>query len=146
MCPLGRYLEWLGFYDHKGHPWILFLFFSWYWSLPSEEFELIANSLSFHIETQRKLILRTLNYLRVSSQDDSHCELSVSFPWVCNSHGELALSYLWYHTMSSPWDGSSELTMQTHRKFTASSKCEPILWVHCECELTECPHNEPTAR
>ena len=48
--------------------------------LPSEEFELTANSLGAHIETQEKLIFRTLSYLTVNSQDDSHCELAVSFP------------------------------------------------------------------
>ena len=46
----------------------------------SEEFELTANSLGAHIETHRKLILRTFSYLTVNSQDDSHCELSVSLP------------------------------------------------------------------
>ena len=46
---------------------------------PSEEFELTANSLSAHIETHGKLILRTLNYPTVNSQDDSHCELPVSY-------------------------------------------------------------------
>ena len=44
----------------------------------SEEFELTANSLGSHIETHGKLILRTLRYLTVNSQDDSHCELAVS--------------------------------------------------------------------
>ena len=47
--------------------------------MPSEEFEVIANSLGAHIETHRKLIMRTLSYLTVNSQDDSHCELAVSF-------------------------------------------------------------------
>ena len=48
-------------------------------SLPSEEFELTANSLGAHIETHCGLILRTLGYLTVNSQDDSLCELAVSF-------------------------------------------------------------------
>ena len=43
---------------------------------PSEEFELKANSLGAHIETQGKLILRTLSYLTLDSQD----ELT---PWAC---------------------------------------------------------------
>ena len=47
---------------------------------PSEEFVLTANSLGAHIKTHRKLILRTLSYLTVNSQDDSHGELAVSFP------------------------------------------------------------------
>ena len=47
---------------------------------PSEEFELAANSLGAHFETHRKLILRIFSYLTVNSQDDSHCELAVSFP------------------------------------------------------------------
>ena len=47
---------------------------------PSEEFKLTANSLGAHIETHSGLILRTLSDLTVNSQDDSHCELAVSFP------------------------------------------------------------------
>ena len=47
---------------------------------PSEEFELTAKSLGVHIGTHGKLILRTLGYLTVNSQDDSHCELAVGFP------------------------------------------------------------------
>ena len=46
-----------------------------------------------HIETHRKLILRTLSYLTVNSQDDSHCEVALGFPFY-NSHSELAVSYL----------------------------------------------------
>ena len=38
--------------------------------LPSEEFEVTANSPSAHIETHGKLILRTLSYLTVNSQDE----------------------------------------------------------------------------
>ena len=45
---------------------------------PSEEFELTPNSPEAHIETHGGLILRTLSHLTVNSQDDSHCELSVS--------------------------------------------------------------------
>ena len=45
---------------------------------PSEEFELTANSLGARIETHGKLILRTISYLTVNSQDDSQCELAVS--------------------------------------------------------------------
>ena len=48
--------------------------------LPSEEFEFTVNSLGAHIETHSGLILRTLSYLTVNSQDDSLCELAVSFP------------------------------------------------------------------
>ena len=40
---------------------------------------LTANSLGTYIETHGKPILRTLSYLTVNSQDDSHCELAVSF-------------------------------------------------------------------
>ena len=47
-------------------------------SIPSEEFEITANSLGAHIESHSGLMLRTLSYLTVNSQDDSHCELSVS--------------------------------------------------------------------
>ena len=38
---------------------------------PSEEFVLTANSLGVHIEDTQ--------YIPVNSQDDSHCELAVSF-------------------------------------------------------------------
>ena len=51
-----------------------------YGMFPIEEFEITANSLGAHIETLGKLILRTLNYVTVNSQDDTHCELSVSYP------------------------------------------------------------------
>ena len=47
--------------------------------IPSKEFELTASSLGAHTETHGKLISRTLSYLTVNSQDDSHCELAVSF-------------------------------------------------------------------
>ena len=30
------------------------------------------------------------------SADDPHCELAVSFPLVCVSHHDLAVSYLWF--------------------------------------------------
>ena len=49
-------------------------------SEPSEKFEFTANSLGAHIDTQRKPILRTFSYLIVNSQDDSYCELAMSFP------------------------------------------------------------------
>ena len=48
--------------------------------VPSEEFELKANSLGPHIKNHGKLILRTLSYLTVKSKDDSHFELALSFP------------------------------------------------------------------
>ena len=38
---------------------------------PNVEFELTANSLGAHTEMQGKLILRTLSYLTVNSQNDS---------------------------------------------------------------------------
>ena len=47
-------------------------------AIPSEEFELTANSLGAHFESHGKGILRTLSYLTVNSLDDSHCELAVS--------------------------------------------------------------------
>ena len=78
--------------------------------LPSEEFELTANSLRAHIETHGGLILRTLSYLTVDSQDESHCVLAVNFPWVCNSHHVLTVSYLWDQPMSPTCSGSNELT------------------------------------
>ena len=37
---------------------------------PSEEFELTANSLGVHVESHGKIILRTLSYLTVNSQDE----------------------------------------------------------------------------
>ena len=59
--------------------------FSWFLvlftraSAPSEEFEFTGNLLGANIETHGKLILRTLIYLTMNSQDDSHSELAVSF-------------------------------------------------------------------
>ena len=50
----------------------------WFGLQPSEEFEATANSLGAHIETRKKLILRTPSYLTVNSQDDSHCEIAVN--------------------------------------------------------------------
>ena len=47
---------------------------------PSEKFDLTDNSLGAHIETHGRLILRTLSYLIVNSQDDSHCKLAMSLP------------------------------------------------------------------
>ena len=61
----------------------------------SEEFLLTANSLEAHIETHGKLILRKFSYLTVNSQDDSHCELAVSFLCICNSHSELTATTAW---------------------------------------------------
>ena len=48
--------------------------------LPSEEFELPAYLLGAFIETHENLILRTLSYLTVNSQDDLYCQLAVNFP------------------------------------------------------------------
>ena len=47
--------------------------------VPSEEYEFTAKSLGAHIENHGKLILRTLGYLAVNSQDYSHCQLAVSY-------------------------------------------------------------------
>ena len=69
------------------------------YTISSEEFELSADSLGAHFETHGVLILRTLSYLTVKSQDDAHCELAVIFSCVCNSHLGL-------------WDHPDELTMQ----------------------------------
>ena len=49
---------------------------------PNEELKLTANSLGAHIETHRKLILRTFSYFTVNSRDDSHYELSVSLHFI----------------------------------------------------------------
>ena len=83
------------------------------WSIPSEEIELTANSLGAHIETHGQLILRTLNYPTMNSQDDSHCELSVC---------ELFVRSSWWahHAVVSV---SSLCELQTHRKTPASSQC-----------------------
>ena len=46
-----------------------------------------------------------------SHKISSHCELAVSFPWVCNSCNELTASTAWLvHRMIS-WIGHSKLTM-----------------------------------
>ena len=71
------------------------------WAFRYFQFELTTNSLAAQSETHGKLIFR------VNWQDDSHCELAVSFPGVCNSHGELTIKYLLDHLMNSPHRGSS---------------------------------------
>ena len=63
---------------------------------PNEEFELTANSLGAHIETHSGLILRTLSYLTMNSQDDSHCEIAVSY---------------WIIPLRPPYSGGRELTV-----------------------------------
>ena len=71
---------------------------------------------------------RTLRYLKVDSQDDSHCVLTVSFPWVCKSHSDLGqavreinrsvsssceftVNYLSVLKMNTPLDNSGELSV-----------------------------------
>ena len=62
----------LNFQPHSGELFQICLFFFCLGDLeiPSEEFEVTANSLGAHIETHGELILRTLMYLTVNSQDE----------------------------------------------------------------------------
>ena len=101
-----------------------FLFQSrWEQYLPSEEYELTANSLGAHIETHGGLIWGNSVSFTVNSQDDSHCELAVSSPWVCNCHNGLTATTAW-------WAAQGDLMnslQQAHGvscKLTASSQCE----------------------
>ena len=52
----------------------------------------------------------------------------IGFPWVCNLHSELAVSYLWDNLMSPPCTGNSELTVSY--KHNLSSSCEfTVSWL-----------------
>ena len=91
------------------------------------------HSLGAHIESHGGLIFRTLSYLTVNSQDDSHCELALSFLWVCNSHSEgTATTARWAdwvisqiaHSKLALWEANSQ---KAHKKLTVWV----ILWVHC---------------
>ena len=60
-CPVsGTIPHFLTIFDTIQHYLALFC------NIPSEEFELTANSLGAHTETHGGLILRTLSYLRVN--------------------------------------------------------------------------------
>ena len=83
-------------------------------SNPSEEFELTANSLGAHIETHGGLILGTLSWLTVNSQDEltlwACCELSMSF--------QLTQWSQCYHcTVSSLGWSHKKLTASSHSEF-----------------------------
>ena len=71
------------------------------------------------------------------------CELSVSFPWVCNSHIELTANTAWWahqdvltnssqqaHPVSCKLTARSPFEFQTHGKLTASLQCKS------SCEFT----------
>ena len=103
--------------------------------------------------THRKLILKLTERScwehSVSSQwthtMSSHCEFAVSFPWVCNSHGELAVTYSWDYQMGSPCS-SSELTVRVANSWKAHSKL--TVWAHHVSSLwanwvsSKWPHRE----
>ena len=95
--------------------------------LPSDEYELTANSLGAHMKvTESSPGMGHFEdiYLAHSVLTRwNHSELVVSFPWLCNSR-ELAVS--------SWWDHPDELTVWV--------ACELILWVHCK--LNERSQNE----
>ena len=100
--------------------------------LPSGEFDLTTNSQEAHIKTHSGLILRSLSYLTVNSQYDSHCELAVSMLWAfrefCNSHRGLAVSYSWDYPMNSLWVG----LLLAHCDLTVIPHSEIFRWAHCE--------------
>ena len=90
-------------------------------------------------ELTLKLTVSSISGHSVTSQwthkiTHTMCELGMSFPWVCNSLGELCVSYLWDHQMSSPSSGSSELTVRVansrkaHRKLTVWAHVLSSLW------------------
>ena len=95
----------------------------------SEEFELTANSPRAHTETHGKLIWGH----SVTSQGTHKMNRTVSFLWVCNSRGELAVSYSWDHPMNSPFSGSSELTVWVANSWKAHRKLK--VWAHLVSSL-----------
>ena len=62
--------------------------------------KLTASSFWSHLSTSQLI-----------NQMMSNCDLDVGPLWICISHRELAVSYLWDQPMSSPCSGSSELSM-----------------------------------
>ena len=90
-----------------------------------------------HFQLTLKLMERSFWGHLVSSQwthkMSPHCELAVSPPWVCNSHHELAVSYLWDHPMSSPCSGSSELTVRVAN--SREAYCKLTVWAHLVSSL-----------
>ena len=99
---------------------------------PSEEFELTANSLAAHIETHSGLILRTLSYFTVTSQDDSHCELSGSLqltPWAHCYHCMVSLSGDLMNSSQQAHCVSCELTESSQQAHSLSHLVSS-LWVN----------------
>ena len=92
---------------------------------PSEESQLT------HLELKLKLVVRSFRWHSVTSRWTHKMTHTVSFLWVCNSHCELAVCYLWDHPVSSPCISSSKLTVSWS---LMSSPCS--LWSHC------LPHGE----
>ena len=65
----------------------------------------------------------------------SHCELAMSFPWVCNSHSELSATTAWRahrvisriaHSKLVVWVENSQ---KAHNKFTVWAHLLSSLWV-----------------
>ena len=80
------------------------------------------------MKTHDKLILKPFIYLTANSQYEftlrACCEPSVSPLWaLC----ELTVSYSWDQPMSSPYSGSSELTV-----ISLLTSLWDIQWAHCE--------------
>ena len=86
-----------------------------------------------HWELTSKLTVDSFWELSVTSQWTHKMTHIVSFPWVCNSHCELAVSYSWDHTMSSPRSGSSERTVIVANSRKAHSKL--TVWAHLVSSL-----------
>ena len=99
-------------------------------SSPSKEFELTANTLWAHMKTHASSFWSHSSTSQRTHKMSSHCELAVSPPWVCNSHHELAVSYSWDQSMSSPCSGSSSLThCDLTANLTVGHSGEPTIWV-----------------
>ena len=69
----------------------------------------------------------------VTSQWTNKMTHTVSFQWVCSSHGKLAVSYSCNHLISSPCSGNSELTVSVANTWKAHSKL--TVWAHLVSSL-----------
>ena len=84
-------------------------------ALPSEEFEVIANTLQAHMKAHGKLILKPLSYLTMHSRDDL---TAVTFLWVLRELHLTQVSLLW---------PICEINQLAHHAVVSVSS----LWSHC---------------
>ena len=110
---------------------------------PSEEFEFTANSLSAHIKFTDSSFWGHLDSSQWTHKMSSHCELAVSFPWVCNSHSELTATTAWWAHWVISRIAHSKLTLWVANSRKAHSKLTVWVILRVHCQATECPQNEP---